>query len=439
MVQPQKAGDKLFIDYSGDRPAYVNRQTGELIAAELFVGTLGASNYYYLEATASQGAADFVASHMRAFAYLGGVPCATVPDNLKSGVTRSDRYAPTISPLNATLPEHDGFAVLPARVRKPRDKAKVESAVLIAQRYVLARLRNRTFFSRHELNAAIRVELDALNDEPMAGYGGQTRRERLQQLDAPALQPLPRTPFRYTAVKLPVRVGRNYHCLYDKHDYSVPYALAQQHVDLYQVGPLLEIYHDGQHVARHPVQPPTFGYATDPAHMPPNHRSVHGWSPDYFVGKGSLIGPRITKVFRRMFARYKHPEQAFKACLGVLALAKQYTPERLEAAAARALHFDSPRYRTLKAILAQGVDQQPLPGEPPVQGTLPFVHEQVRGAAYYQSPPPQKGPDHASRNHTHPTARAALDHHGRRVTTPPGTRRSAWPVRRRVRRAAHRR
>lgn len=386
MPMTHKAGEKFFVDYSGDGLAYINRQTGEEIGVELFIGCLGASSFSYAEASPSQSAAEFTASHVRAFAYLGGVPQATVPDNLKSGVTRSDRYDPTIGPLYAKLAEHYGCVVLPARVRKPRDKAPVEAAVLHLQRYLLGRLRDRTFFSLAEINAAMRELLEQFNDEPMKSYGGQSRRQRFQEIDQPALQPLPTTPFLLTAVVTGLRVGRNYHVLFEKHHYSVPYALAQQQVDVYRNGGLVEIYHDGVHVARHKHQPPNYRYSTQDDHMPPNHRFVKGWSPDYFLGKGSLIGPQTTTVIREIFARYKHPEQAYKACLGLLALAKTYTPERLEAAALRALHFRAPSYRTLKSILTQGLDQQPLDAvQNPTQRALPFTHENVRGADYYSS------------------------------------------------------
>lgn len=385
MAMIHKAGDKLFIDYSGDGLAYVNRQTGEVIRAELFVCCLGASGYCYADATLSQRAEDFVASHVRAFAYFGGVPAATVPDNLKSGVKRSDRYEPTIGPLYAKLAEHYGFVVLPARVRKPRDKALVENAVLNIQRYILGRLRNRTFFSLAEINTAIRELLDQFNDEPMKGYGGMSRRQRFGQIDQPALHPLPLESFRITAVQVDLRVARNYHILYDKHHYSVPFALVGQQVDVHQSGGIVEIYHHGEHVARHKKQPSNYGYSTVDEHMPPHHRFVKGWTPEYFIGKGSLIGPQTTAVIRQIIARYKHPEQAYKSCLGVLNLAKQYSPERLEVAAARALHFKAPTYQTLKAILLQGLDRQPLTGAPaPDQTSLPFTHDNVRGADYYQ-------------------------------------------------------
>jgi hypothetical protein len=255
--------------------------------------------------------------------------------------------------------------------------------VLNVQRYILARLRNRTFFSLDEINTAVWELLEQFNDEPMKGYGGQSRRQRFQQIDQPALHPLPAERFRITAVHPNLLVARNYHVLYEKHHYSVPFTLVGQRVDVYLTGGLVELYHAGQHVARHKKQPPNYGYSTMDDHMPPNHRFVKGWSPDYFIGKGSLIGPHITEVFRQIFARYKHPEQAYKACMGVLALAKQYTPERLEAAATRALHFQSPSYRTLKNILVQGLDQQPIAGAAEQQ-PLPFTHNNVRGATYYQ-------------------------------------------------------
>ena len=383
MSMVHKAGDKLFVDYSGDGMAYVNRQTGELIKVELFVCCLGASGFCYTEGSPSQRADDFVASHIRALAYFGGVPAATVPDNLKSGVKRSDRYHPTMNPLYSKLADHYGFVVLPARVRKPQDKALVENAVLNIQRYILGRLRNQTFFSLGEINAVVWELLEQYNDEPMKSYGGVSRRQRYLQIDQPALRPLPSERFLITSVQINLRVRRNYHILYDKHYYSVPYTLVGQLVDVHLVGGLVELYHQSAHITRHKKQPPDYGYSTTDEHMPPNHRFVKGWSSDYFIGKGSLIGPRTTEVFREIFARYKHPEQAYNSCLGVLALARQYTPERLEAASTRALHFQSPNYQTLKSILQQNLDQQPLVEETE-QITLAFTHEHVRGPEYYR-------------------------------------------------------
>ena len=383
MAMTHKAGDKLFVDYSGDGLAWVDRQTGELMPAELFVSCLGGSGFCYTEASPSQRAGDFVASHVRAFAYFGGVPAALVPDNLKSAVTRGHRYEPAIGPLYQKLAEHYGCAVLPARPRKPKDKALAENAVLNLQRYILGRLRDRTFFALHEINEAVWELLDAFNDEPMQGYGGQTRRERFVLIDQPALRPLPPDPFRLTALAPDRLVARNYHVMHEQHHYSVPYALVGQRVDVHISGGLVEIYHAGRHVARHRHEAPNYGYSTVEEHMPPNHRWVKGWSPDYFLGRGSLIGPQTTEVVRQIFARAKHPEQAYKSCLGLLALAKQYTPARLEAAAARALHFRAARYRTVKDILDQGLDALPLvtPTEPDIPA---FTHDNVRGSAYYR-------------------------------------------------------
>jgi transposase len=384
MAMVHKAGDKLFVDYSGDGLSYVNQHTGEVIDVELFVSCLGASGYCYVEATLSQRAEDFVSSHARAFSYFGGVTAAIVPDNLKSGVKQSNRYEPTIAPLYLKLAEHYGCVVLPARVRKPQDKAKVENAVLNIQRYVLGRLRNQRFFSLSEINVAIRELLDQFNNEPMKSYGGQSRRDRFLQIDQPALRQLPAERFVITAIQVDLRVARNYHIQYDKHYYSVPFALAQLKVDVHLAGGIVEIYHHGEHVARHKKQPPNYGYSTTDEHMPPNHRFVKGWSPEYFIGKGTLIGHHTTEVIRQIILRYKHPEQAYKSCLGLLNLDKQYNSERLEAAAARAIYFKMPNYRTVKDILLQGLDQQPLPdATTPDHAALPFTHENVRGAEYY--------------------------------------------------------
>lgn len=383
MRMVHKAGDKLFVDYSGDSLAYINPHTGELVAVELFVCCWGASSHSYTEATASQRAAEFMASHVRALAYFGCAPHAVVPDNLRSAVKKSDRYEPEIMPLYQKLAEHYGFAVLPARARKPKDKAPVESAVGNIQRYILARLRNRQFFSLAELNAAIRVELDAFNREPMRAYGGMSRLDRFLAIDQPAAQPLPDQPFTITAVQYQVRVAPNYHICFDKHHYSVPYPLVRHQVDVYVSGGLLEIYHDGQHVARHIKQPSNWGYTTLDEHMPPNHRFVKGWSPEWFISKGDVIGPHTAAAIREIFTRYKHPEQAYKSCMGVLNLARQYTPVRLEAAAARALHFRTPSYKSLKSILVQDLDQLPLEERADAPCRLPS-HDNIRGASYYQ-------------------------------------------------------
>lgn len=382
MAIVHKAGDKLFVDYSGDGPFYIDRRTGEKINAELFVCCQGGSGFSYAEATASQSAPDFVASHVRALAYFGGAPVALVPDNLKSGVKRSDRYEPTLGPLYAKLAEHYGCAVLPARVRKPRDKAMVENAVLSIQRYILGRLRNRVFFSLAALNEAVRVLLNQFNDEPMQSYGGISRRERFYRIDQPALRPLPDTPFKLTSLQLDLRVSQNYHILYEKHHYSVPHALIGQRVDVHQAGGILEIYYQDQHVARHKKAPPDYGYTTAAEHLHPHHEFVKGWSPEFFLGKGSLIGAATRELMQQIIKRYKHPEQAYKTCLGVLNLAKVYPPQRLEAACARALHFQTPTYQSLKAILLQGLDRQPLAHCIPADASS-FCHENVRGARYY--------------------------------------------------------
>jgi hypothetical protein len=196
---------------------------------------------------------------VRAFAYFGGVPAALVPDNLKSAVTRGHRYEPAIGPLYQKLAEHYGCAVLPARPRKPKDKALAENAVLNLQRYILGRLRDRTFFALHEINEAVWDLLDALNDKPMQGYGDQTRRERFALIDQPALRPLPPDPFCLTALAPDRLVARNYHVMHDQHHYSVPYALVGQRVDVHVSGGLVEIYHAGRHVARHRHESPNYG------------------------------------------------------------------------------------------------------------------------------------------------------------------------------------
>jgi len=380
-------GDKLFVDYSGDGLEYVIRQSGEIVAVELFVCAWGASSYSYSEATDTQKAVDFAMSHVRAFEYFGCVPAALVPDNLKSGVSKPDRYEPEVTPLLDKMAQHYGVAVIPARIQKPKDKAVVESAVGYAQRYILGRLRNRRFFSLQEINEAIRPELDALNREPMQGYGGKSRRERFEETDLPAARPLAAQRFILTAVQYDVRVAPNYHVRFDEHFYSVPHILARNSVDIYQAGEMVEIYHDNRHVCRHRKQPPDYCYTTIDSHMPPNHRFVRGWSAEWFIGKAQQVGASTEALAAAIMKRRRHPQQGFNSVMGLLNLTKQYPPQRVERAATRALRLNAFSYQAVKNILQRNLDNQERTA---VQCALPLVvsHENIRGADYFASQAP---------------------------------------------------
>ncbi|MDD5673234.1 MAG: IS21 family transposase, partial [Chitinivibrionales bacterium] len=316
MKMIHKGGDKVFSDYSGDGLEYIDRRTGEIIPVDLFVCAWGASSFTFAEGSTSQKTRDFALSHVHSLNYFGVAPFAFVLDNTKSGVKKPDRCDPVANPVYGKMAEHYHVAFLPARVRKPQDKAVVESAVLQAQRFILARLRNRQFFSLDEVNEAIREELEALNNRPMKEYGGQTRQQRFEALDKPYAQELPAEPFKISRVKLDVLAGHNYHIRFEDHFYSVPYNLAMCRVDIYQIGPIIEIYHDNIHVCRHQAGAPNYGYTTITEHMPPNHAFVKGWSKEWFIAKASEIGPATAEAASQiMIARY-HVQQGCNAVMG---------------------------------------------------------------------------------------------------------------------------
>jgi transposase len=385
MRMRHKGGEKLFVDYSGDSLEYVIRETGEIISTQLFIASWGASSYSFAEATHTQALPDWIASHNRAYAYFGCVARAEVPDNTKTAVSRADFYDPDLNPLYAKLARHYGFVVLPARVRKPKDKAVVESNVLHLQRFILGRLRDRTFFSLDEINQAIRELLEEFNSRPMKMFN-QSRRQRFEELDKPFALALPAEPFRYTDYKAPT-VAPDYHVEYGKHFYSVPYTLIGQKVDLYRIDNLIEIYHDTRHVYRHKLCADDYQYSTVDEHMPPNHRYVKGWSQEFFIHQAQAIGPAVTEVITATMRRQKHPEQGYRSAMGILALIRQYSGQRLELACQRALHFRRANRAVLLSILKSGLDARPIaPANQPQQPRLQLIHGNIRGAKYYAQP-----------------------------------------------------
>jgi len=374
-----RGGDKLFVDYSGKKLKYWDRQKRSWVDVELFVASWGASSFCYCEASSSQTGQDWVLSHIRAFEYFGCAPAAIVPDNLKSGVTKAIFYEPEINALYKLMAEHYETAILPARVRKPKDKAVVESNVLHLQRFIFGRLRDRTFYSLNDLNEAIWELLDQFNDRPMQQYR-ESRRQRFEQLDLPYAVELPAQRFRFTQVKTDVRVAPNYHIEFDKHFYSVPYEFVRKQVDVYQSGAIIEIYHDSQHVCRHKKQPPDYRYTTIDEHMPPQHKFVKGWSAPWFIAQAHKIGEATAELISRILDGKRHPEQGFRSAMGVLNLKKQYPEVRIEQAARRALHFGNTSYHAVKNILAKKLDEESL--HEPVQRPA-LRHDNIRGQHYY--------------------------------------------------------
>jgi transposase len=379
-----KGGDKLFIDYSGDGLSYIDRETGEVVPTQLYVSSWGASSYTYAEATHTQRGEEWVNSHVRMQEFYGCVAGALVPDNLKSGVIKPSWYEPDLNPLYYEMAKHYGTVILPARVKNPRDKAVVESNVLHLQRFILGRLRNRTFFSLPEINHAVRELLEDYNNRPMKEYGGQSRRQRFLELDKPYARPLPVERFTISKMKDGILVGPDYHVTFDSHHYSVPYTLVKERVTVYQTGNLIEIYHKGNHVVRHRKQPPNYRHTTVTEHMPAHHQFVKGIRPSWLIFKGGEIGPGAAEAIKCVLKSRQHPEQGYKSSLGILRLAKKYSPERTEKACQRALYFKSVSYRSIKTILAKNLDDQSFGetdlSEPDVP---PTIHENLRGSQYY--------------------------------------------------------
>lgn len=380
MRQEHRAGEKLFVDYAGQTVEVIDSQTGEVTNAQIFVAVLGASNYTFAEATRSQSLPDWIGSHVRAFTFLGGVPEIVVPDNLRSAVKKSCRYEPDINPTYQDMSTHYNTAVVPARVRKPQDKAKAENGVLVVERWILARLRNRRFFSMAALNQAIGELLSHLNNRPFKKLDG-CRKSHFKAIDQPALRPLPLTPYEFAEWKK-VRVNVDYHIEAERHYYSVPYTLVGKQLDIRLTASVVECFHRGERVASHRRNRLQGRHTTVHEHMPTKHRKYAQWTPERFVRWASGIGPHTAELVSAILAQRRHPEQAFRTLFGILRLDKSY-PGRLENASRRALHIGATSYRSVESILKNGLDRHPVP-KPPSQ-SAPVRHDNIRGAGYYQN------------------------------------------------------
>ena len=378
MRQIHKAGEKVFVDYCGMTVPIWDPIMEQHINAQIFVACLGASSYIFAEATESQASPHWLGSHQRALAFFGGVPKCIVPDNLKSGVTGACRYEPDLNRSYQELAEHYGVAIIPARVKKPRDKAKVEKAVQDVERWVLAPLRHEHFASLSTLNAAIAIQLKALNERTMKSYG-MSRRQRFEQIDQPALSALPQYPFIVSQWKQ-ASVAPDYHIAVERHYYSVPYWFVKRKVDVKITEKLIEIFFDNRRIATHERSQVPYRHTTLPAHMPPEHWAYKHQSKERFLAWGSTIGPDTVIQLEAVFNRKAHDEQAFRSIQGIQALATKYGPQRLEKAAQRANFYKLVGYRRLKSILQTNSEQ--LPQTPPVI-SKPIHHDNLRGQAYY--------------------------------------------------------
>jgi transposase len=381
--QEHRAGEKMFVDYAGGTMPIHDREGGELRQAAVFVAVLGASSYTFAEATSGQDLRSWIGSHIRAWEFFGGVPEVVVPDNLKSAVTHPSYYEPDLNPTYRDLGEHYGVAIIPARPYRARDKAKAEVGVQVVQRWIVAALRKRKFFSVEEVNQAIGELLVRLNQRPFRKRPG-SRAALFAQLDRPALKPLPTTRFQFGEWKT-VRVNLDYHVEVDRHFYSVPYALAHQQVDVHLTAETVEVLHRGGRVASHVRSHAPAKATTLTEHMPKAHQRYLGCTPSRLIEDAEQVGPSTGQLVEAILAVKRHPEMGYRSCLGILRLAKTYPAERMEAAARRCLRARAYNLQSMDSILKNQLDRLPLPGDPPARSTVD--HDNIRGADYFDSPP----------------------------------------------------
>ncbi len=377
MRQVHLAGEKLFVDYAGRTMEVIDGTTGEVSTVQIFVAVLGASSYTYAEATYTQSLPDWIGSHARAFAFLGGAARQTVSDNLRAGVTRACLHEPLVNRTYADLARHYGTAVVPARPYKPRDKAKVEVGVQVVGRWVMARLRNRRFFALAALNAAIRELLEDLNGRTMRGFG-RSRRALFEELDRPALVPLPDEPFAFAEWKR-CRVGLDYHVEIGRHHYSVPSTLVRQEVEARVTDATVEIFLRGKRVASH-LRSRAEGRATTVTeHMPSAHRRHREWTHDRIRREAARMGADAATLIDAILEERPHPEQGFRSAIGILGLAKRHGPERVDAACARAIALGTRSYGSVARILGNRAEAlAPAPADAPA-----LIHANIRGPAPY--------------------------------------------------------
>ena len=378
MRQEHRAGEKTFVDHAGQTVPVTDPSTGEARQAYVFVAVLGASSYAYAEATWTRDLWDWIGSHTRAFEYFGGTSALVVPDNWRSGVKTPCWYEPELNRTYAEWAIHYGVGILPARVRRAKDKAKAEAGVRLVQMWILAALRKRQFFSLAELNESIAELLVKLNQRPFRKLPG-SRAELYATIDRPALQSLPAQRFVFAEWKK-ARINIDYHVELDGHYYSAPYQLVGKQVELRFTSGTVEILYQGKRVASHVRSGKAHAHTTLPEHRPKSHQQYLEWTPSRIVDWAAKTGPFTGRLVAAVLAEKPHPEMGYRAALGVISLSRKYGPERVEAACTRAVRMKVHRYQSVKSILASGLDQEPLPQlivRPPVE------HANIRGADYY--------------------------------------------------------
>jgi transposase len=379
MRQEHRAGEKLFVDYAGQTVQVYDLHSNQMREAQIFVAALGASNYTYAEATWTQTLPDWIGSHSRAFTFFGGVTQIVVPDNLKSGVSKACLYEPNINPTYLDMANYYDTVVIPARVRKAKDKAKVEVAVQVVERWILARLRNHQFFSLRQLNETIAKLLVQLNNRAFQKLPG-CRKQLFESLDKPALKPLPMQPYPYAEWKI-AGVNIDYHIEVDYHYYSVPHPLIGKKIDVRITDTTVECFYKSKSVASHIRSYLKGRHTTVKEHMPKSHQQWAKWSPQRLINWAAKIGPHTAQLIELILNSRKHPQQGFRSCLGILRLAKSYDDQRLEAACQRALTIGGTSYKSVASILKYNLDQKPLPGQTSTE--VAIDHKNIRGAHYY--------------------------------------------------------
>lgn len=377
--QEYRAGEKMFIDFAGKGIPIVEPATGEIKKAEVFVAVLGASNYTYAEAVASQALPSWISAHVRAFEYFGGVTEILIPDNLRSGVTKSCRYEPDLNPTYREMAEFYGTVVIPARPRKPRDKAKVEAGVLLVTRWITAALRNHTFFSLAEVNERIRELLERLNTRRFKKLD-TSRKELFETIEKSSLKPLPLTRYQYAEWKK-ATVNIDYHIEVDGHFYSVPYQLARKQVEVRLTSTTVEVLSHSRRIATHQRSYQKGKFTTLHEHRPKSHQRYLEWTPSRIINWAEKTGTCTATLVETIMSTKKHPEQGFRSCMGILSLGKKYTAERLEAASKRAIAIRACSYKSVKSILQNKLDKITLPEQKEV--TVVIEHDNIRGEQYF--------------------------------------------------------
>ena len=377
--QEYRAGEKMFIDFAGKGIPIVEPATGEITKAEVFVAVLGASNYTYAEAVASQDLPSWISAHVRAFEYFGGVTEILIPDNLRSGVTKACRYEPDLNPTYREMAEFYGTVVIPARPSKPRDKAKVESGVLLVTRWITAALRNHTFFSLAEVNERIRELLERLNTRRFKKLD-TNRKELFETIEKSSLKPLPLTRYQYAEWKK-ATVNIDYHIEVDGHFYSVPYQLVRKQVEVRLTSTTLEVLYHSRRIVTHQRSYQRWKFTTLHEHRPKSHQRYLEWTPSRIISWAEKTGPCTAQLVETIMSTKLHPEQGFRSCMGILSLGKKYSVERLEAASKRAIAIRACSYKSVKSILQNNLDKVALPDQKEV--TIVIEHDNIRGERYF--------------------------------------------------------